>query len=129
MLTLTTDDCVDTARVRPFVAWTPTKVLCAMHIFVHRLQAWFKHGGRNPRGACNAPFIGLCPVPRDVASPGVPQATGPHFLEASMHVMNALLCIMMKLLPCTDRFVPACDPRRGGQMYLTMHAPCALIRA
>jgi hypothetical protein len=91
------------------MAWTPTKVLCAMHIFVIPLQAWFKHGGRNPRRARNAPFIGLCQVPRDVVSPGVPQDIGPHFPDASMHVQHALLRIMMNVSPYTDRLVSACD--------------------
>jgi hypothetical protein len=40
-------------------------------------------------------------------TPGVPQATGPHFPDASTHV---LLRIMTDLLPYTDRFVLACDP-------------------
>jgi hypothetical protein len=104
------DNRVDTACARPYMAWTPTKVLCAKHVVVHFLQVWFKHGGRNPRGACNAPFIGLCHAPRGVVSPGVPQATGPHFPNASMHVLHALLRIMMNLLPYTDRLVSACTP-------------------
>jgi hypothetical protein len=49
-------------------------------------------------------------VPREVESPGVPQATGPHSPDASMHVLHALLRIMMNLLPYTDRIVSACDP-------------------
>jgi hypothetical protein len=118
------DNYVDAARARPYTAWTPTKVLCAMHTFAHLLQAWFKHGGRNPRGARNAPYIGVCQVPRDVVSPGVPQATGPHFADASMHVQHALLRIMMNLLPDTDRLVSACDPLRTHDS--TTHAPvCA----
>jgi hypothetical protein len=36
------DNCVDAARARPYLAWTPAKVLCAMRIFVDLLQAWFK---------------------------------------------------------------------------------------
>jgi hypothetical protein len=91
------------------MAWTPTKVLCAMHSFVRLLQARFKHGGRNPRRARNAPFIGLCQVPRDVLSPGDPEATSLHVPDANMHVLHALLRLM-NLLPYTDRLVSACEP-------------------
>jgi hypothetical protein len=41
-MNLDSDNCVDAARARPYMAWIPIKVLCAMHIFVHSSQAWFK---------------------------------------------------------------------------------------
>jgi hypothetical protein len=133
------------------MAWTPTKVYCAMHIFAHLLLGpilrdlrparktakrraqrtpfgWFSSGLRSLSigpahllQACRAqslrarvaPYIGLYhtrQVPRDVVSPRVPQATDPHFPDANMHVLHALLHIVMNLLPYTDRLVSACGP-------------------
>jgi hypothetical protein len=94
-------------RVPGLIRPEPQPRCCARCTF---FQAWFKHGRCNPRSAYNAPFVGLCQVFRDVVTPGVPQATGPHFPDASMHVLHALLRIMMNLLPYTDRLVSACDP-------------------
>jgi hypothetical protein len=68
-----------------------------------------KHAGHNPRLAPNAPFIGLWQVPRDVVSPGAPQAAGPHFPDASMHVQHCASW-MVNLLPYTDCLVSTCDP-------------------
>jgi hypothetical protein len=52
---------------------------------------------------CARFIIGLWSAPRDVVTPGVAQATGPQFLDASM-CGHALLHIMTNLLPYTDSF-------------------------
>jgi hypothetical protein len=88
-----------------------------MHIFVHLLQAW---RGMNLSRARSRLFIGPCLVPRDV----VPRSpTGPHFLDASMHVRACITAHHNEPVALHRQLVSACDPP-SGNMNLMTHAPC-----
>jgi hypothetical protein len=116
---ITVSNCVDNECARPYMAWFTIKALRSMRICVHFLKAWTKHGWCNPTAPKQRVIpIGSHPVSRDVASPGVPQATGPRLLDANMHACACITArIVTNLLPYTDASHRPAAPLRTYEYY------------
>jgi hypothetical protein len=115
-------ECVDSEYARSYVTWAPAEALQGVaHFrasFASMVQAWMAqsfeaHKMRHSLG--HARFLVM-------RSSVAPQATGPHYLDASVHAGACTTVHHDKPVALHRHLVLACDPP-SGHLNLLTHTP------